>query len=85
MTEKKQTDLKIGRDAKTGEFITVAEANRRPATTIVQTIKHTPTAPTTKIGRDAKTGEFITVAEAKRRPATTVVQTIKHAPTNKKK
>jgi|GEM_PF-1502240 len=31
---------KIGRDAKTGEFITVKEAQRRPNTTVVETIKH---------------------------------------------
>jgi hypothetical protein len=29
----------IGRDAKTGEFITVEEARRRKATAIVETIK----------------------------------------------
>ena len=30
---------KIGRDAKTGRFIPVSTARKRPATTIVQTIK----------------------------------------------
>ena len=30
---------KIGRDAKTGKFITVKEANKRPKTTVVETIK----------------------------------------------
>lgn len=30
---------KIGRDAKTGQFIPVSEAIKRPATTIVETIK----------------------------------------------
>jgi len=30
---------KIGRDAKTGGFISVAEAKRRPSTTTVETIK----------------------------------------------
>lgn len=30
---------KIGRDAKTGEFIPVQEAKRRPTTTVVETIK----------------------------------------------
>ncbi|MEY4516090.1 MAG: hypothetical protein RL180_436 [Pseudomonadota bacterium] len=29
---------KIGRDAKTGQFITVEEARRRPKTTVVETI-----------------------------------------------
>ena len=33
---------KIGRDAKTGEFITVEEAKRRPNTTTVETIKPPP-------------------------------------------
>ena len=33
---------KIGRDAKTGEFIPVKEAKRRPNTTTVETVK-TPT------------------------------------------
>jgi hypothetical protein len=31
---------KIGRDAKTGEFVPVKEAERRPATTVVETIKN---------------------------------------------
>ncbi|WP_349588784.1 hypothetical protein [Alteromonas sp. NFXS44] len=35
--------MKIGRDAKTGQFITVKEAKRRPTTTVVETIK--PTKP----------------------------------------
>lgn len=46
MSDKKKPDFKIGRDAKTGEFISVAEAKRRPSTTIVQTIKKSQ--PTTK-------------------------------------
>ncbi len=33
---------KIGRDAKTGEFIPVSEAKRRPSTTTVETIKKPP-------------------------------------------
>lgn len=33
------TTKKIGRDAKTGKFISVKEANRRPTTTVVETIK----------------------------------------------
>ena len=32
-------DVKIGRDAKTGRFIPVKTAERRPATTVVETIK----------------------------------------------
>jgi len=31
--------VKIGRDAKTGRFVPVKEAQRRPATTVVETIK----------------------------------------------
>jgi len=31
--------VKIGRDAKSGEFIPVKEAQRRPSTTVVETIK----------------------------------------------
>lgn len=38
---------KIGRDAKTGEFITVKEAQSRPSTTTVETIKTEPKKPTT--------------------------------------
>ncbi|KCZ66136.1 hypothetical protein L53_02100 [Hyphomonas sp. L-53-1-40] len=39
MATKKTTTVKIGRDAKTGEFIPVKEAKRRPNTTVVETIK----------------------------------------------
>lgn len=35
----KTTIFKIGRDAGNGQFITVKEAQRRPSTAIVQTIK----------------------------------------------
>ena len=31
--------FKVGRDAKTGQFITVREAERRPSTTTIETIK----------------------------------------------
>jgi hypothetical protein len=34
------TSRKIGRDARTGEFIPVKEAVRRPAHTVVETIKY---------------------------------------------
>lgn len=34
--------FKVGRDAKTGEFIPVREAERRKTTAIVETIKVTP-------------------------------------------
>lgn len=41
---------KIGRDARTGEFIPVKEALRRPSTTVVETIKRgsPPSAPKKK-------------------------------------
>lgn len=38
--------MKIGRDAKTGEFIPVKEALKRPSTTVVETIpRPKPPAP----------------------------------------
>lgn len=36
---KKTSTTKIGRDAKTGKFIPVEKAKRRPNTTVVETIK----------------------------------------------
>ena len=39
MAAKKETTTKIGRDAKTGQFIPVKEAERRKSTTTVETIK----------------------------------------------
>jgi hypothetical protein len=39
MGTKKVVVQKIGRDAKTGHFIPVKEATRRPTTTTVETIK----------------------------------------------
>jgi hypothetical protein len=38
----KQPSHKIGRDARNGQFIPVREAERRPSTTVVETIKHAP-------------------------------------------
>ena len=35
----KTHSFKVGRDAKTGEFIPVKDAIRRPNTTVVETIK----------------------------------------------
>jgi hypothetical protein len=40
------TAQKIGRNAKTGEFTTVKQAQQRPSTHVVETIKRTPPAPT---------------------------------------
>ena len=39
MAKKKQTPIKVGRDAKTGRFIPVEEAKRRKSTAVVETIK----------------------------------------------
>jgi hypothetical protein len=36
---KKQKSFKVGRDAETGEFIPVKEAQRRKRTAVVETIK----------------------------------------------
>jgi hypothetical protein len=36
---KKSNTVKIGRDAKSGQFIPVKEAQKRPNTTVVETIK----------------------------------------------
>ena len=39
MARKRSTTIKVGRDAKTGKFITVVEAKRRKRTAVVETIK----------------------------------------------
>jgi hypothetical protein len=39
----KTITVKVGRDARTGEFIPVKQAERRKSTAIVETIKRTPT------------------------------------------
>ena len=39
MGKSSQVTIKVGRDAKTGEFIKVKEGERRPNTTTVETIK----------------------------------------------
>jgi hypothetical protein len=47
VSSKQTTTHKIGRDAKTGAFIPVKEAERRPSTTVIETIKRpSPSAPT---------------------------------------
>jgi len=35
----KKIESKAGRDARTGQFIPISEAKRRPSTTVVETIK----------------------------------------------
>ncbi|MBV9576419.1 MAG: hypothetical protein JO149_07320 [Gammaproteobacteria bacterium] len=39
MNNQKQAIFKIGRDAKTGQFISVEEAEKRKSTAVVETIK----------------------------------------------
>lgn len=39
MSKNPETTRQIGRDARTGEFIPVREAIRRPGTTVVETIR----------------------------------------------
>ena len=39
---RKSCEVKIGRDAKTGKFISVDKAERRPKTTVVETIRRRP-------------------------------------------
>ena len=45
MAKSKGNTRKIGRDAKSGEFISVEKARRRPSTTTVETIKGPPKKP----------------------------------------
>lgn len=35
--------VKIGRDAKTGQFIPIEEAKKHPSTTVIETVKVGPT------------------------------------------
>lgn len=49
-TMSKAAPQKIGRDARTGEFIPVREAERRPSTTTVETIRR-PATPPSKPGK----------------------------------
>lgn len=37
--ERRMGVRKVGRDAKTGQFIPVKEARRRPTTTVIETVK----------------------------------------------
>lgn len=67
-----------GRDARTGEFIPVAEARARPSTTTVERIPKPGQGDisSTPLGRDAGTGQFIPVTVAERRPSTAIVERI---------
>lgn len=74
-----------GRDARTGQFLTVEEARRRPETTTVERVPKPGFGATTSSprGRDAKTGEFIPVEEAEQRSSTAVVERVPHRGKNK--
>ena len=48
---KNKTSRKIGRDAKSGQFISVKEAHKRPNTTVVETIKPSTKAKDHKVTR----------------------------------
>jgi hypothetical protein len=72
-SKKSDAGTRIGRDARTGEFIPVREAIRRPATTTIETVRPGGGG-AGRIGRDARTGEFIPVRDALRRPATTTIE-----------
>ena len=69
---KKQT-IKIGRDAGTGEFISVEEAKRRPKTTIVETIKRTVKPPLVSLLPTASLAVRVTVVVV---PATMLAERI---------
>lgn len=48
MSGKNTPPMQSGRDAKTGHFIPVREAERRPSTTVIETIRRPPTPAPTK-------------------------------------
>ena len=41
-TMSKKNKQQIGRDARNGQFIPVKEAQRRPSTTVIETVKRQP-------------------------------------------
>jgi hypothetical protein len=43
MSGKKAPPTQVGRDAKTGLFVPVREAQRRPSTTVIETIRRPST------------------------------------------
>lgn len=75
---KRGTSSLRGRDARTGEFISVPEARARPATTTVERVPKPGQgdASSTPRGRDASTGQFIPVSVAERRPSTATVERV---------
>jgi hypothetical protein len=64
---------KIARDAKTGEFVPMTTAQRRPSTTTVEFVG-SGTSNSRLVNRSADTGQFVTDTAAKRRPAQTIRQ-----------
>lgn len=42
----------VGRSATSGQFISIAEANRRPATSVIETVRY-PSRPTRRVKRRA--------------------------------
>lgn len=45
LKELKMSRFKIGRDAGTGRFVSIKEANKRPKTTVIETIKKSDNCP----------------------------------------
>lgn len=90
MNKNKTSSHKSGRDARTGEFFPLLEAQPLPTMTVIETTKGTtPRSLNVKLGihkykfgHDSLTEEYITVKEAQRRPSTTVVNTIICDPQN---
>jgi hypothetical protein len=69
-----------GREAGTGQFIPVKEAQRRPSTTVVERVPKAGygAESSSPRGRDAGSGQFVPIKEAERRPATTVIDRVPH-------
>ena len=69
-----------GRDARSGQFISVKEARERPSTTTVERVPKPGLGADSSSprGRDVRTGEFVPLKEAERRPSTTVVERVPH-------
>ncbi|MGP0223047.1 ABC transporter ATP-binding protein [Paenarthrobacter sp. NCHU4564] len=66
---------KIARDAKSGEFVSMSVASRRPATTTVEFVG-SGTSKSRTVNRSADTGRFVTGAAAKRNPGGTIKQRV---------
>jgi len=69
-----------GRDASTGAFIPVKEAQQRPGSSTVERVPNPGYGAdsSSRRGRDAGNGQFIPVKEAERRPASTTVERVPH-------